>query len=192
MNESVTKQKTALRERLRAVLSELTRAQREDAAVEICARLIEQPAWKNARSVLLFAPLADEPNVRPLVHAALDAGKLMALPRFSTATGGYEAAVVRDLAKDFVEGKFGILEPAPTCEVADLKRLDLILVPGVAFDWQGHRLGRGKGFYDRLLVEVSGKTCGVAFDQQIISAIPVEPHDVRLNCILTPSHWLEL
>ena len=192
MPESLTELKATLRERLRAEVRELTRAQREDAAVEICARLIEQPAWKSARSVLLFAPLADEPNVRPLLHAALDAGKLIALPRFSDATGHYEAAVVRDMEKDFVEGKFGILEPGPACEVADLKRLDLILVPGVAFDWQGHRLGRGTGFYDRLLVEVSGKTCGVGFDQQIISAIPVEPHDVCLNCILTPSHWLEL
>lgn len=192
MNEPLTGQKAAMRERLRAVLSELTRDQRDSAAVEICARLIEQTAWKSAQSVLLFAPLPDEPNVRPLLHAALDAGKLTALPRFITATGHYEAAVVRDLEKDFVEGKFGILEPAPTCEVADLKRLDLILVPGVAFDWQGHRLGRGKGFYDRLLVGVSGKTCGVAFDQQLVAAIPVEPHDVRLNCILTPSHWLEL
>lgn len=192
MNESLTEQKAALRERLRAELHGLTRAQRDDAAVEICARLIEQPLWKNARSVLLFAPLPDEPNVRPLLHAALDAGKLTALPRFSTATGGYEAAAVRDLAKDFTEGKFGVLEPAATCEMADLKRLDLILVPGLAFDRHGYRLGRGKGFYDRLLAEVSGKTCGVAFDQQLVSAIPVEPHDVRLNCILTPSHWLEL
>ena len=192
MPESLAEQKAALRERLRTVLSELTRDQRDSAAVEICARLIEQPTWINARSVLLFAPLPDEPNVRPLLHAALDAGKLTVLPRFNAATGHYEAAAVRDLANDFTEGKFGILEPAPACESADLKRLDLILVPGLAFDRHGHRLGRGKGFYDRLLVEVSGKTCGVAFDQQLVSAIPVEPHDVRLNCILTPSHWLEL
>ena len=192
MTQSLTEQKAALRERLRVVVNELSRAQREEAAVEICARLIEQPAWKNARSILLFAPLADEPNVRPLLHSALSGDKLTALPRFNAQTGHYEAAVVGDLAKDFVEGKFGILEPAPSCKITDLKRLDLILVPGVAFDWQGHRLGRGKGFYDRLLAEVSGKTCGVAFDQQLVSTIPVEPHDVHLNCILTPSHWLEL
>lgn len=188
----MAEQKAAVREKIRAVLSELTRTQRDDAAVELCARLIEQPEWKNARSVLLFAPLADEPNVRPLLHSALAGDKLTALPRFNAASGHYEAAVVSDLSKDFVEGKFGILEPAAACPIADLKRLDLILVPGVAFDWQGHRLGRGKGFYDRLLSAVSGKTCGVAFDQQLVSTLPVEPHDVRLNCILTPSHWLEL
>ena len=192
MNESLTAQKATLRERLRAELHELTRAQKEEAAVEICARLVEQPGWKNARAVLLFAPLPDEPNIRPLFHAALADGKLTALPRFNARMGDYEAAVISDPATDLVEGKFGIIEPAATCATVDLKRLDLVLVPGVAFGWQGHRLGRGKGFYDRLLAEVPGKTCGVAFDQQVVSTIPVEPHDVRLNCILTPSHWLEL
>jgi 5-formyltetrahydrofolate cyclo-ligase len=191
MSKSIPELKAEMRAKVRDELQHLTRSQREDAAIEICARLIEQPAWSNARSVLLFAPLADEPNVRPLFHSALAAGKLTALPRFNAALDDYEAAIIRDLDRDCVEGKFGILEPAVTCETVDLKRLDLILVPGVAFGWQGHRLGRGKGFYDRLLVEVSGKTCGVGFDQQIVASIPVAPHDVRLNCILTPSHWLE-
>ena len=192
MSESIIEMKTAMRAKVRVEVQQLTRAQREGAAVEICARLVEQPVWKNARTVLLFAPLPDEPNVRPLFHAALADGKLTALPRFNGRMNDYEAAVISDPATDLVEGKFGIVEPAATCETLDLKRLDLVLVPGVAFGWQGHRLGRGKGFYDRLLAEVSGKTCGVAFDQQVVSTIPVEPHDVRLNCILTPSHWLEL
>jgi len=192
MTESSAERKNALREQVRTLVGELTKTQREEAAVEICARLIEQAAWKNASSVMLFSPLVDEPNVRPLLHSALSGDKLTALPRFNAGTGHYEAAVVNDLAKDFIEGKFGILEPAPACKIADLKRLDLVLVPGVAFDWHGHRLGRGRGFYDRLLAEVSGKTCGVAFDQQLVSTLPVEPHDVRLNCILTPSHWLEV
>jgi 5-formyltetrahydrofolate cyclo-ligase len=67
----------------------------------------------------------------------------------------------------------------------------LILVPGVAFDLHGGRLGRGKGYYDRLLKELRGTTCGVAFDQQVVEAIPVEPHDVRLDHVLTPTRWIE-
>jgi 5-formyltetrahydrofolate cyclo-ligase len=66
------------------------------------------------------------------------------------------------------------------------------LVPGVAFDLHGRRLGRGKGFYDRLLADVRGKTCGVAFDEQIVREVPVEPHDSDVNCILTPTRWIEL
>jgi 5-formyltetrahydrofolate cyclo-ligase len=67
----------------------------------------------------------------------------------------------------------------------------LVLVPGVAFDSHGRRLGRGKGFYDQLLAFVRGTKCGVAFDEQIVPEIPIEPHDVRLNCILTPTRWIE-
>jgi 5-formyltetrahydrofolate cyclo-ligase len=72
-----------------------------------------------------------------------------------------------------------------------LNRLDLVLVPGVAFDARGGRLGRGKGFYDRLLSAVNGTKCGVAFDEQIVDAVPVGPLDVLVNCILTPTRWIE-
>ena len=68
--------------------------------------------------------------------------------------------------------------------------LDVVLVPGVAFDLGGRRLGRGAGYYDRLLTGVRGTTCGVAFDEQISGELPVEPHDVHVNCILTPTRWL--
>jgi 5-formyltetrahydrofolate cyclo-ligase len=192
MTESLPAQKALLRANVATLVRELTQSQREEAAIALCARLIEQPVWKNARAVLLFSPLAQEPNIRPLLRAALAAGKLTALPRYKAIQTGYEAAIVTDADRDFTEGRFGILEPAPHCEVLPLNRLDLALVPGVAFDWHGRRLGRGKGFYDRLLAEVSGETCGVAFDQQMVEAIPVEPHDVRLNCILTPSRWVEV
>jgi 5-formyltetrahydrofolate cyclo-ligase len=74
----------------------------------------------------------------------------------------------------------------------DLKRLDLVLVPGLAFDRHGRRLGRGRGYYDRLLAEVPGTSCGVAFDEQLVASDPVGPLDVPLNCILTPSHWIEI
>jgi 5-formyltetrahydrofolate cyclo-ligase len=67
----------------------------------------------------------------------------------------------------------------------------LALVPGVAFDVRGGRLGRGRGFYDRLLAGVSGAKCGVAFDEQIVDAVPAGPLDIRLNCILTPTRWIE-
>jgi 5-formyltetrahydrofolate cyclo-ligase len=62
----------------------------------------------------------------------------------------------------------------------------------VAFDLHGHRLGRGKGYYDRLLTAVRGTACGVAFDQQLVPEIPIGPHDVRMNCLLTPTRWIAL
>jgi len=68
----------------------------------------------------------------------------------------------------------------------------LILIPGIAFDLHGRRLGRGKGFYDRLLTEIRGVKCGIAFDEQIVEKIPVEPHDVRMDFILTPTRFAEI
>ncbi len=106
--------------------------------------------------------------------------------------GGYVACRITDLSKNIRVGEFGIREPVADCAQISLNLLDLILVPGVAFDLHGWRLGRGKGFYDRLLAAVRGFTCGVAFDEQIVAQIPVESHDVHVNCILTPTRWLEL
>jgi 5-formyltetrahydrofolate cyclo-ligase len=99
--------------------------------------------------------------------------------------------VVSDPANDLRPGLLGIREPTEHCEAIALKRLDLVLVPGVAFDARGRRLGRGKGYYDRLLSDVRGVRCGVAFDEQIVPEVPVGPRDALLNCVVTPSRWLE-
>ena len=163
-----------------------------DASAQARARLESQPLWQRARCVLFFAPLPNELDLWPLVEPALAGGKTIALPKFDAATGAYSAAQIRDLEKDIRPGRFGVREPGEHCPAVDLNRLDLLLVPGVAFDPQGWRLGRGKGFYDRLLTRVSGTKCGVAFDEQIITEIPIEPHDVRMDCILTPARWLEV
>jgi len=127
----------------------------------------------------------------PSFAVAANAGKQVFLPRFQVDTKSYTACRVESAETDLRVGQFGIREPTETCPEIPLNRLDLILVPGVAFDLHGRRLGRGKGFYDQLLAAVRGRTCGVAFDEQIVNEVPVEPHDVVLNCILTPSRWFE-
>ena len=119
---------------------------------------------------------------------ALATGKTVALPKYDRDKGHYGAAVIKDLA-ELETGHFRILEPQSHCAPLPLNRLDFMLVPGVAFDWNGRRLGRGRGYYDRLLAEFHGWTCGVAFDEQIVEAVPGEPHDMRLTCLVTPTRW---
>ncbi len=191
MEDSLTAAKAALRARVRAQLSQLTSAERAAASRALCERLREQAIWQSARSVMLFAPMPRETDVWPLVEEALASGKTVALPRFSSRSGDYAAAVVRDPASDLRPGLLGIREPTERCEAIALNRLDLVLVPGVAFDARGRRLGRGKGYYDRLLSDVRGVRCGVAFDEQIVPEVPVGPRDALLNCVVTPSRWLE-
>jgi 5-formyltetrahydrofolate cyclo-ligase len=181
--------KAALRQQIHARLKRLTPANRAVASTQLCGRLKEQGIWREARSILFFAPLPDEPDLWPLLAGALVENKLVALPYFDPETRAYFARRIRDLTTDVGIAHFGIREPLPSCPDQPLNQLDLVLVPGVGFDCDGRRLGRGKGYYDRLLKLVRGVKCGVAFDEQMVSAIPVTPHDVDLNCILTPTRW---
>ena len=183
--------KASLRDQIRARLQKLSAAERAAASTSLCARLREQPVWSAARFVLLFALLPDEPDLWPILNEAIAAGKSVALPAFAPGTNGYLARQIIDPVRDLVAGRFGIREPLPACPEVLLNRLDLVLVPGIAFDVRGGRLGRGRGFYDRLLAGVRGPKCGVAFEEQIVEAVPVGPLDIRLNCILTPTRWIE-
>ena len=155
------------------------------------ALLQKQVVWRRARSVLFFASLAEELDVWPLLAEALAEGKRVALPCFTPDTNEYTACEIKRLEEDIRIGQFGIREPQPWCVPLKSIELDLVLVPGLAFDLQGRRLGRGKGYFDRLLTAVRGAMCGVAFEEQIEREVPTEPHDVLLNCILTPTRWIE-
>jgi 5-formyltetrahydrofolate cyclo-ligase len=191
MDTELQKAKNVLRAEVRARLKTVASDNPLATSRKLCEQLRRQPVWSDARSVLFFAPLADEPDLWPLLIEALATGKTVCLPRYVSGSSGYVACQVRDIKQDLLRGKFGIREPLPSCTEVPLNRLDLVLVPGVAFDARGARLGRGKGFYDRLLADVRGTMCGVAFEEQIVDAVPVGPLDIRLNCISTPTRWIE-
>lgn len=183
-------EKAALRAGVRAALRDLTAAGRRAASAAVCQAL-QARLFPTANRLLVYAPTPEEVDVWPLVMAGLFSAKRIALPAFNLQTGEYEARQISDLTADLVTGKFGIREPAPHCPRLEPQQVDWILVPGVAFDRQGNRLGRGRGFYDRLLAQVKGRRCGVAFDQQILPAVPGAAHDQRMDALATPSGWWE-
>ena len=191
MQNDLSEAKQALREKVRRALKGLAPEERVAASARARTRLETQALWQKARSVLFFAPLPEELDVWPLLAQALATGKQVALPRFVATARNYEARWI-SAETDVWVGHFGIREPGSHCEPVSSGELDLILVPGVAFDLRGGRLGRGKGYYDQLLRLLCGTTCGVAFEEQIVGEIPVAPHDVRMNCVLTPTHWVEV
>ena len=155
--------------------------ERNEASVLICERIASLDEWISAKTVLLYAPLADEPDILSLV----DPSKTVCFPRYN-ADRTYEAAVISNL-EDLVTGKFGIMEPTVKCNKLEASEINLTLVPGVAFDREMNRLGRGRGFYDRWLMDLSGKKIGVGFDHQLLDTIPFEPHDAQLDVIAVPS-----
>jgi 5-formyltetrahydrofolate cyclo-ligase len=187
---SLLAEKTALRRSLAKLGRRMDRTQRDSLSATARDLIQRQSAWQQARTVLFYWPLPDELDLWALARTAMLAGKAVGLPRHNPAVDEYEPRAVRSLEDDLMAGKYGIPEPKESCALLLLKRLDLILVPGVAFDRHGRRLGRGKGYYDRLLRNLSGIKCGVAFDEQVISEVPVAAHDKYVNCILTPTRWL--
>ena len=192
MNANIQQLKQSLRLDLRARLRAMTTADRAAASSRLRSLLLGQSGFREAGFMLFFAPLPDEPDVWPLLAGALARHQTVALPRYDAAARHYTARQVRDLSHDVAPGQFGIREPLAHCPVLALNRLDFVLVPGLGFSPDGVRLGRGKGFYDRLLAQVPGWKCGVGFDCQVGIDLPREPHDVRLNSILSPSHWQEV
>ncbi|HEY1788751.1 MAG TPA: 5-formyltetrahydrofolate cyclo-ligase [Verrucomicrobiae bacterium] len=191
MNTDKQAQKRELRAKIRAVVKNLSSEKCAADSEKLCAGLKAQPLFQKARSILFFAPLPEEPDLWPLVNETLAGKTMVALPCFDPENEIYHPRRVTDLRVEILSGKFGIREPAETCVAIPPNDLDLVLVPGVAFGLDGHRLGRGKGYYDRLLQNFTGTKIGVAFDEQIVDAVPSEQNDVRMDLILTPTRCVK-
>ena len=190
MTRNSSEAKSAIRTCVRERLKRLQIPELELAAAKASLLLQAQPVWQKSSSVLFYASLRDELDIWPLWKQGYQDGKIVALPRYSTEGNAYVACQVNALSPRLVRGAFGVWQPEDCYPVIPLNQLDLILVPGVAFDVTGRRLGRGRGFYDRLLKDVRGAKVGVGLDEQIEPAIPAEPHDVTLDYLLTPTRWL--
>ncbi len=172
---------------MREILANLTPMQRSEGSTEVCRRARALDTWQRATSVMLFVPMPREINIWPLALEGLASGKRVFLPGYLPSEDRYVPREIRSPETDLVPGHRGIPEPLDTLPTIPVVTLDFLVIPGLAFDLEGWRLGRGKGYYDRLLVQTRGTTCGVGFDPQIVPNVPVEPHDMKLNVVLTPS-----
>jgi 5-formyltetrahydrofolate cyclo-ligase len=139
--------------------------------------------WENANSLLLFAPLPGEPDTTGLLSH--HGKKSFLFPRIS----GNSLQLFRwNTESIWITGPFGVMEPDPTSwEPTTPEKVDLALIPGLAFDHLGGRLGRGKGYYDRLLGDPSFRAIkvGLCPEERLLPSLPIEPHDVPMDLILT-------
>ena len=189
--------KAALRRRvlaLRATQPAALATQRSAAAQAV---LLARPQWQAARCVLLYWALPDEVATADLAVAALAAGKCLVLPRIVPAPGGGRrlelrqvpgpAATAVEIVTGLVPGIWGILEPPAAAPLVEPAAVDLALVPGVAFDRDGRRLGYGGGFYDRLLPQLrpDALCLGLCFDLQVVDRVPAGRNDVTVAGIIT-------
>lgn len=163
---------------------------RTRASTQVAERLLALPGVATARTVLAYAATPEELDVGPTLDALRERGARVAFPRVC-APGELSLHWVTG-PESLAPGYCGIAEPVPDAETADPSEIDLALVPGAAFDAACHRLGMGGGFYDRLLprLRADALKVGVAFDEQIVDAVPTEGHDVALDAIVTPTRTL--
>lgn len=185
--------KQALRAQVLAARNALPRALHASESARIVQRLAGLADYRAAKTILVTLPFGSEWDVRPLVTQALAARKTVAVPRVDAAARILVLHAVRDLEHDIAAGFRAIPEPLPATPVVAPESVDWILVPGVAFDAQGRRLGYGGGYYDRLLplCRADAPRVAGAFALQIVPAVPVGPHDARVQAIATPDALIE-
>ena len=180
--------KKALRAALIARRDALPADVRRQAGREIVRRVRALPAWGRARTVLAYQAFGSELDLDELQQELLRRGGRLVAPRVPAVGRILELRQVREPRSDLRPGRWGIPEPDPArCPEVEPGAIDLVLVPGVGFDVAGNRLGYGAGFYDRLFerLPVSALRLACAFDAMVCTAIPCEPHDQRIDLLVT-------
>ena len=179
--------KQALRKRVLEARNAMPPAVHAAESARIAERLSGIEAFAKARALCVTLPFGSEWDVRPLVLRAIARGVTVAIPRVDANARMLVLHAVRDIDADIVAGFRAIPEPKPSTPVIVPEAVDCVIVPGVAFDRQGGRLGYGGGYYDRLLplCAGAGRVAG-AFALQLVDRVPIGPHDVRVEAVATP------
>ena len=176
--------KKALRAEIRRRKAGYTPAELAAMSRKICDSILDDGVFWASHYILLYSPLPDEVDVTPLISTAFNAGKTVLLPVVDG-----ENLVLKRFAgfKSMSKGAFNISEPTgekfPT---SDYSKIDLAIIPGMSFDHHRNRLGRGKGYYDRLLPYLPNTyKMGICFDFQYLDEIPSEVWDIKMDEVIT-------
>ena len=185
MGPPMREKKHSLRAAALAQRSLLSRSESLARSRLIQARVLQFPPYLLSRSVALYNPIQNEVETGAIRDHALVTGKNVFFPRFGP-EDSLELIKIGS-ATEFSPGRFGILEPTGEGRLAGRDREELVVfVPGVAFDLRGNRLGRGKGWYDRLIKELGEATLvAIAYDFQIVDEVPAEEWDQRVHYVIT-------
>jgi 5-formyltetrahydrofolate cyclo-ligase len=181
----VREAKRALRRRIKDWRDGLTPAERDEMTEQVARRVFDLGAYRRARHVLAYAAHGSEVGTDAITAGILKDGKGLILPRVTEE--GLVLHRVEDPSRDLVPGVWDIPEPAADCPVVAPEEVDLFLLPGLAFDALGRRLGYGRGYFDRTLADVPGAKVALAFDGQVVDQVPVGPRDVAVDGVVTPT-----
>lgn len=155
--------------------------------IVIMQRIIQLPEFINAKTIFFYTSFRSEVDTMDMIKVSLNTGKLIVLPRVDKENNRLKLYEIKNM-NELARGYMWILEPFVSEDrLRDLDDIDLIIIPGAAFDIYGNRLGYGAGFYDMLLSKMEKKIPIVApaYEEQIVEKIPAEPHDIKVDKIVT-------
>ena len=200
--KTVEEQKSFLRKRAKAALKEYCSdlPLMEQTAESVVASVTNSDEYKSATMILGFMPMNDEVDVIPLMKQALKDKKKVAVPKMAKSGNDMDFYLIDDFDGDFTsDNKYNIREPSESCTKLSPDQIPsdaLIFVPGLVFNLEGARLGRGKGYYDKYLSRVPDCdkriVCGVCFTICVTKAVPIEKNDVRVNYLLNEYGFISL
>lgn len=151
-----------------------------------CEAVIALPQFQRAQVVMIYLETHGEVATELIAQAAFAAGKTVLAPMVDTAAHRLHAGELKCFEQTISHGPYGIREPSP-CPPWPAERIDVIVVPAIAYDRRCNRLGRGGGYYDRFLSDPTFRAfkCGLAFHEQILDALPALSHDIPVHMVAT-------
>jgi len=176
--------KRELRARMRVMRQGFPPEKQRLASQAVHERLKESAPYREARCVMAYIACRGELSLETAIKEILESGRTLVLPRCEQ-PGVMTARRITDLSQ-LVPGILGLMEPDAACEVVPPQEMDLILVPGTAFDREGNRLGQGGGYYDRFLAKTAALCVGICHEQALLESVPCEAHDKRMDAVITP------
>ena len=180
--------KNRLRKEIRNKRESMSREEIAEKSRIITRKFLNSDYYKNSNVIMSYISIKNEIDMKEINEKIISDGKKLILPVIEREN---IKSVQIDSYENMEEKKFGVIEPISGKEV-DKSEIDLIIVPGVAFDIKGNRIGFGKGYYDRFLKGYSGKKIVLAYDFQVVENIDAEEHDERVEEIITEARDIKI
>jgi 5-formyltetrahydrofolate cyclo-ligase len=187
MTDSLRDAKSELRQLMREHLGAMSEDERRRASSDACARLCRREAFRHASVIMLYMSVAGETDATPAAIRAFQLGRTVCVPRFDWDRGWTRVIEVTSFDDHYLEIDEHGVRPPRGGQLIVPETVDVVVVPGLAFDARGHRLGRGDGYYDRFLARLpqSTTTIGLCFDHQIVDNVPVDETDRGVDLVVT-------
>ena len=186
--EEIQLKKSELREEISKKVAALSAKEISLKTKAIETRLFDFANFLESKIALMYVNNNGEVHTGNILRRAYDYGKIVVLPAFNTENYDMTLLKVDNLDKDLQEGPRGILEPNEIrCKIVPIERIDIAIIPAIALDEKGGRIGSGEGYYDRLIprLAITTRKVALALEQQIVPQIPIESHDKHVDIIIT-------